>query len=103
MMTKQIAVVLAGCGFYDRAESHEAVITLLALDRAGVQIACAAPSVAQAHVVNHLTGEPTTETRNVLVESARIARGKIKDLAQLRATDVDAAIFPGGFGAAKNL
>ena len=99
----KIAVVLSGCGVNDGAEIHEAVITLLALDRAGVEIVCTAPDVAQAHVINHVTGEPTGETRNVLVESARIARGKIKNLAQLGAGDVDAAIFPGGFGAAKNL
>lgn len=99
----KIAVVLSGCGVNDGAEIHEAVITLLALDRAGVEIVCTAPDVAQAHVINHVTGEPTSETRNVLVESARIARGTIKNLAQLGAGDVDAAIFPGGFGAAKNL
>jgi enhancing lycopene biosynthesis protein 2 len=99
----KIAVVLSGCGVNDGAEIHEAVITLLALDRAGVEIVCAAPDIPQAHVINHVTGEPTGETRNVLVESARIARGKIKNLAQLGAGDVDAAIFVGGFGAAKNL
>jgi enhancing lycopene biosynthesis protein 2 len=99
----KIAVVLSGCGVNDGAELHEAVITLLALDRAGVEIVCAAPDIPQAHVINHVTGEPTGETRNVLVESARIARGKIKNLAQLGAGDVDAAIFVGGFGAAKNL
>jgi enhancing lycopene biosynthesis protein 2 len=99
----KIAVVLSGCGVNDGAEIHEAVITLLALDRAGVEIVCTAPDIPQAHVINHVTGEPTSETRNVLVESARIARGKIKNLAQLGAGDVDAAIFPGGFGAAKNL
>lgn len=99
----RIAVVLSGCGVNDGAEIHEAVITLLALDRAGVEIVCAAPDIPQAHVINHVTGEPTGETRNVLVESARIARGKIKNLAQLGAGDIDAAIFVGGFGAAKNL
>lgn len=102
-MAKKIAVVLAGCGVYDGAEIHEAVITLLALDRAGVEIVCAAPDVPQAQVIDHVTGKPTGETRNVLVESSRIARGNIKDLAQLAASDVDAAIFPGGYGAAKNL
>ena len=99
----KIAVVLSGCGVNDGAEIHEAVITLLALDRAGVEIVCTAPDIPQAHVINHVTGEPTSETRNVLIESARIARGKIKNLAQVSAGDVDAAIFPGGFGAAKNL
>jgi enhancing lycopene biosynthesis protein 2 len=103
-MAKKVAVVLAGCGVYDGAEIHEAVITLLALDRAGAEIVCAAPNVEQAHVVNHLTGEVAAgEKRNVLVESARIARGAIVDLAKLDAASVDAAIFPGGYGAAKNL
>jgi enhancing lycopene biosynthesis protein 2 len=103
-MAKKVAVVLAGCGFLDGAEIHEAVITLLALDRAGAEIVCAAPDVAQAHVVNHAKGEPAAgEKRNVLVEAARIARGNIVDLAKLDAKSVDAAIFPGGYGAAKNL
>jgi enhancing lycopene biosynthesis protein 2 len=103
-MAKKVAVILAGCGYLDGAEIHEAVITLLALDRAGVEIVCAAPNVEQAHVVNHLAGEPAAgEKRNVLVESARIARGAIVDLAQLDAKSVDAAILPGGYGAAKNL
>jgi enhancing lycopene biosynthesis protein 2 len=103
-MAKKVAVVLSGCGVYDGAEIHEAVITLLALDRAGAEIVCAAPNVEQAHVVNHLTGDAAAdERRNVLVEAARIARGKIVDLAKLEAKSVDAAIFPGGYGAAKNL
>lgn len=103
-MIKKIAVVLSGCGVYDGSEIHEAVLTMLALDRAGAEIVCAAPDVEQAHVVNHRTGDVAAgEKRNVLVESARIARGKIVDLRELHAGDIDAAIFPGGFGAAKNL
>lgn len=103
-MAKRIAVILSGCGVYDGSEIHEAVLTLLALDRAGAEVVFAAPNAPQAHVVNHLTGDVSPgETRNVLVESARIARGKVRDLATLRAADVDAAIFPGGYGAAKNL
>ena len=100
---KHVGVVLSGCGVYDGAEIHEAVITLLALDRAGARAVCMAPNVNQAHVINHLTGEESDETRNVLVESARIARGNIKDIQGVSATDLDALIFPGGFGAAKNL
>ncbi len=99
----RVGVVLSGCGVYDGAEIHESVITLLALDRAGAEVVCAAPNVDQLHVVDHLTGQETGETRNVLVESARIARGEIKDLAEVGAKDLDAVIFPGGFGAAKNL
>lgn len=103
-MAKKIGVVLSGCGVYDGSEIHEAVITLLAIDRNGAEAVCMAPDIAQMHVVNHLTGEIATgETRNVLVESARIARGKIRDLATVTAADLDAIIFPGGFGAAKNL
>lgn len=101
---KKIAVVLSGCGVYDGAEIHEAVITLLALDRHGAEAVICAPDVEQMHVVDHLTGEVEPGARrNVLVESARIARGKIQDVARVRAADVDGLMLPGGFGAAKNL
>ena len=101
---KKIAVVLSGCGVFDGAEIHESVITLLAIDRAGAQAVCMAPDVDQMHVVNHLTGEVSEgEKRNVLVEAARIARGEIKDIATVKADELDAILFPGGFGAAKNL
>jgi len=100
----KVGVVLSGCGVYDGSEIHEAVITLLTLDRAGVEAVCMAPDVDQMHVINHLKGEPVEgESRNVLVESARIARGNIRDIATVKAADIDALIFPGGFGAAKNL
>jgi enhancing lycopene biosynthesis protein 2 len=100
---KKIAVVLAGNGVYDGAEIHEATLTLLAIARNGAQYQCFAPDVEQAHVVNHLTGEEMPEKRNVLVEAARIARGNIKPLSEYKAEDFDAIVFPGGFGAAKNL
>jgi len=101
---KNIGVVLSGCGVFDGAEIHESVITLLAIDRAGAQAVCMAPNVNQMHVVNHLTGEESVgEKRNVLIEAARIARGKIKDISTVKADELDALVFPGGFGAAKNL
>ncbi len=99
----KIGVCLSGCGVNDGAEIHESVITALTLDRAGAEIIYTAPDVVQTKVVNHLTGEEINETRNVLVESARIARGDITDLAQLTSDDMDALLFPGGFGAALNL
>lgn len=100
----KVGVVLSGCGVYDGSEIHEAVIALLAIDRAGAEAICMAPNIEQMHVVNHLTGEVAAgEKRNVLVESARIARGKIRDIKEISAADFDALIFPGGFGAAKNL
>ncbi len=103
-MKKKIGVVLSGCGVYDGSEIHEAVITLLAIDRAGCEAVCIAPNIDQKHVVNHLTGEEAPgEKRNVLVESARIARGAIVDLKDVRTDDVDGLILVGGFGAAKNL
>ena len=102
-MSKKIAVILSGCGVYDGAEVHESVITLLRLDQRGAQVECFAPDIAQLHVINHLTGEEMPESRNVLVESARIARGAVKDIGQANAADFDALIVPGGFGAAKNL
>jgi len=97
------AVVLAGCGVFDGAEIHEAVMTLYAIDRIGGTYQVFAPNVKQHHVVNHITGEVMNETRNVLTEAARIARGKIKALTEYRVSDFDALIFPGGFGVAKNL
>ena len=101
---KKIGVVLSGCGVYDGAEIHEAVITLLAIDRAGAKSVCMAPDIDQIHVINHHNGEEMVgEKRNVLVESARIARGEIRDINSIKADDIDALVFPGGFGAAKNL
>lgn len=102
-MNKHVAVILSGCGVYDGAEIHESVITLLRLDQRGAKVQCFAPNVAQHHVLNHLTGEEMPESRNVLTESARIARGAVKDVRELKAEDFDALIIPGGFGAAKNL
>ena len=99
-----IAVVLAGCGVYDGAEINEAVLTLLCLEQCGALYQCMAPNIEQMHVINHLTGEPSEgESRNVMVEAARIARGNVIDLATANANDYDALIVPGGFGAAKNL
>lgn len=102
-MHKKVAVILSGCGVYDGAEIHESVLTLLRLNQRGIEVQCFAPDIPQLHVVNHLTGEATDESRNVLVESARIARGAIKDVREADAGDFDAVIVPGGFGAAKNL
>lgn len=99
----KIGVLLSGCGVFDGSEIHEAVLTLLALDRAGVEVICMAPDVEQYHVINHITQEVTDEKRNVLIESARIARGNIKNLKDVRVTDIDGLIIPGGFGAVKNL
>lgn len=100
----RVGVVLSGCGVYDGSEIHEAVLGLLYLDQAGAEIQCYAPDKPQLHVINHLTGEPAEgETRNVLIESARIARGEIQSLDKLNVDHLDAVFFPGGFGAAKNL
>jgi len=101
---KRVAVVLAGCGVYDGAEINEAVLTLLSLEQQGASYQCFAPDMPQMHVINHLTGEPVHgESRNVLVEAARIARGNIQALASAKVEDFDALMVPGGFGAAKNL
>ena len=100
----KVAVVLAGCGVYDGAEINEAVLSLLCLEQQGASYQCFAPDRDQMHVINHLTGEPVAgESRNVMVEAARIARGNVLDLAQAKAEDFDALLVPGGFGAAKNL
>ncbi|MBM7456220.1 enhancing lycopene biosynthesis protein 2 [Oceanisphaera litoralis] len=100
---KKVAVILSGCGVYDGAEIHEAVLCLLHLARQGAGYQCFAPDKPQHHVVNHLSGEEEPGSRNVLEESARIARGDIKPLTELKVDDFDALLLPGGFGAAKNL
>jgi enhancing lycopene biosynthesis protein 2 len=101
---KRIGVLLSGCGVYDGSEIHEAVLTLLALDKAGAEAVCLAPDIAQHHVINHCTGEAMPgESRNVLIESARIARGVISDLKKIDTLALDGLILPGGYGAAKNL
>lgn len=97
------AVILSGCGFMDGAEIRESVLALLALSRAGAEVQIFAPDIVQHRVVNHLTGKEVKESRNVLVESARIARGNIQDLSHLKVKDFDALILPGGFGVATNL
>jgi enhancing lycopene biosynthesis protein 2 len=102
-MTKRVGVILAGCGWLDGAEVHEAVCTLLSLDQRGAEVIMMAPDVDQMHVVDHLGGDPSGDRRNVLVESARIARGEVVDIRQVQVADLDALVLPGGFGAAKNL
>lgn len=99
---KKIGVVLSGCGVRDGSEIHEAVFALLAIDQAGCEAVCMAPNVEFA-VTDHLAMQETAEKRNILVESARIARGNIRDIKEVHAADIDAVVFPGGFGAAKNL
>jgi enhancing lycopene biosynthesis protein 2 len=100
----KVGVVLSGCGVYDGAEINESVITMLALDRAGTEKIMMAPDIDQLHVINHLNGEEMNgDGRNVLVESARIARGDIKSISEVMENELDALIFPGGFGVAKNL
>lgn len=99
----RFAVLLSGCGVYDGAEVTESVTTLLAIDRQGGTYQCFAPDVPQLHVIDHRTGEATSETRNALTEAARIPRGDIRDIATFVADDFDALILPGGFGAAKTL
>jgi len=99
----KIGVVLSGCGVNDGSEIHEAVITMLELDKAGAEMILMAPNIDQLHVINHATGEEMDDSRNVLIESARIARGNIEDIAVVTSDNIDALILPGGFGVAKNL
>ena len=103
MSRKSIAVILSGCGNQDGSEIHEATLTLWAIHKNGADYQCYAPNIPQHHVLNHITGTEMAEQRNVLTESARIARGDILDLATFNASVHDALIIPGGFGAAKNL
>lgn len=99
---KKIGLLLSGSGVYDGSEIQETVFALLAIHEQNANVLFMAPNVDQMHVVNHLTGEEMQETRNVLYESARIARGDIEDVANVNASDIDALVIPGGFGTAKN-
>ncbi len=103
MKTFKAAIVLSGCGVFDGSEIHEAVITILNLQKLGATVSFFAPNIPQLHALNHIGGEAEESTRNVLAESARIARGNIAPLSEFNAEDVDALLFVGGFGAAKNL
>jgi enhancing lycopene biosynthesis protein 2 len=103
MKRKRVGVLLSGCGVMDGSEIHEATLTLYFLDRQGAEIICMAPNKNQYEVMNHLSGARTEETRNIMTEAARIARGKIRDVKTVMVEDVDAIIIPGGLGAAKNL
>lgn len=98
----KIGVLLSGCGVYDGAEIQEAVLTLLAIEEAGAEAVCISIDQNQHHVINHLTGEEMPETRNMMVEAARIARGKVSEISSVTPADIDALVIPGGFGSAKN-
>lgn len=101
---KKFAVILSGCGFQDGSEIHEATMSLLAIERAGGSYQCFAPDCAQHHVTNHATGKIEKDAdRNVLAESARIARGRCKNLKEFNAKEYDGLLMPGGYGAALNL
>jgi enhancing lycopene biosynthesis protein 2 len=101
-MMKKVAVILSGCGFLDGAEITEAISTLIAIGQNGAAYEVFAPNK-DVEEMNHLTQKPTGQKRNVLQEAARIARGEIQPLEQLKAKDFDALAFPGGFGAALHL
>jgi enhancing lycopene biosynthesis protein 2 len=100
---KKFAVILSGCGNKDGAEIHESVMTLWAIHKHGAEYQCFAPDIPQHHVLNFITGAEMNEKRNVLAESARIARGNIRDLKTYKAEEYNGLIMPGGLGVAKNL
>ena len=99
----KVAVILSGSGVYDGSEIQESVLTFLCLDQAGHEYFCFAPNKDQHHVVNHITGDEMNESRNCMVEAARISRGEMSDLSTYNPADFDALVVVGGFGAAKNL
>lgn len=102
-MGQTVGVVLSGCGYLDGSEIHEAVLTLYLLERQGFSVRCFAPDKPQRDVMDHVAGQPMAQTRNVLAESARIARGQVEKLSVATMQNLDALVLPGGYGAAKNL
>jgi enhancing lycopene biosynthesis protein 2 len=97
-----IGVLLSGCGVYDGAEIQESILTLLSIEEIGATAVCISVNKPQHHVINHLTGEEMNESRNMMIESARIARGDVKNILEVNPADIDALVIPGGFGSAKN-
>lgn len=102
-MANRVGLLLSGCGALDGSDIHEAILAQLALDRSGAKVICAAPDMNHRHILNHITQEEMEAQRNVLQESARIARGNIAELSSLDYRQLDALIIPGGFGTVKNL
>ena len=98
----KIGVLLSGCGVYDGAEIQESILTLLSIEEIGATAVCISVNKPQHHVINHLTGEEMNESRNMMIESARIARGEVKNILEVNPADIDALVIPGGFGSAKN-
>ena len=98
----KIGVLLSGCGVYDGAEIQESVLTLLAIEEINAEAVCISIDKPQHHVINHISGKEMKESRNILIESARITRGKIKSISDVQPSDIDALVIPGGFGSAKN-
>lgn len=98
----KIGLLLSGCGVYDGAEIQESVFSMLAIEEMNAEVVCIGINKNQHHVVNHINGEEMNESRNMLVESARIARGAVTDISKITPSDIDALVIPGGFGSAKN-
>jgi enhancing lycopene biosynthesis protein 2 len=100
---KKIGILLSGCGVYDGSEIQETVLAMLAIQEVGAEYFCISIDKNQHHVINHLNGTEMAETRNMMIESARIARGNVKNINEVEIRDFDALVIPGGFGNAKNL
>ncbi len=103
-----IGMLLSGAGVQDGSEIHETVLAALHLEKGGANIVFIAPDMPQAKIVNHLTGsydsdKRSRQQRNVLVESARIARGKIREVSTINSDELDGLVLPGGSGVALNL
>jgi enhancing lycopene biosynthesis protein 2 len=101
-MAKRVGVVLSGCGSEDGSEIQESILCLLSLERAGAQTICLAPAAVQSRIVDHLSNKADADAqpRRVLAEAARLARSRVRDIATVRDNELDALVFPGGFGAA---
>ena len=103
MNEMKTAILLSGSGVFDGSEIHESVMAMLALSQNKLEYICTAPDINQHHVINHINGEEINQQRNILQESARIARGKIVSLSKLNLENISSLVIVGGFGAAKNL
>lgn len=103
-MKLRAGVLLCGCGAYDGTDPHEAILSMLSLQGAGIEVIPLAYGSPQFHVVDHTTAlEQEGATRSMLVESARMVRGKLYSLEEISPKLLELLIIPGGQGPVKSL
>ena len=101
---KKTAIILSGCGQVDGSETHETILTILALEQHNLDWEGLAPSGLQTEVYDHYTNtKENISPSSMITEAARLVRGNITIINAVNASDYAAVIIPGGAGVIKNL